>query len=91
MEDDEVLYDQRIEGSSPYMHIFNLADRFEHYRPYKCPKCGSTINSRYSRMMSTSNSFETLSGDLIIRPVEVLTCMQCSHISYEIVSTSRNS
>lgn len=91
MEDAEVPDHFDIFDGRPYRRVDEPMDHFEHYRPFTCPRCGSSINSRYSKLMVPTGCSRGLSGDLLIRPVEVLTCLQCSLISYEVISVVRNS
>lgn len=91
MEDVEVPDRFDILEGTPYDKMGYPMDHFEQYRPFTCPRCGSSINSRYSRLMVPAGQSSDLSGDLLIRPVEVFTCLQCNMVSYEVISTMRNS
>jgi len=79
-----------IADEHPYSAQDLLDDVYEYYRPFKCPRCGSIQTTRYTKLMVTSDQPISLSGDLVLRPIEVVTCMCCNNVTFHNFSTLRD-
>jgi hypothetical protein len=64
---------------------------FDECHPTRCIRCGSEHTSSYTKLMVATKPTEVISGDLILHPIRVITCLICNRTTYKDFQTLRDS
>ena len=68
-----------IPSVDPYSEILEIEEKFSNHTTARCPVCNSPHTTSFSKIMTVEGDSRVISGDLSIRRLTIIRCLNCGH------------